>query len=52
MKSSIRFVQLKNIFMSISFFIHYDFLKRNRIETDVFNFAIANIFSQQNENDN
>ena len=46
------FRQLKNIFMSISFLIHYDLLKRNRMETDVFNFAVASILSQQNENDN
>ena len=46
------FRQLKNIFMSISFFIHYDFLKRNRMETDVFNFAVADILSQQNKNNN
>ena len=38
--------------MSISLFIHYDFLKRNRVKTDVFNFAVASILSQQNENDN
>ena len=46
------FRQFKNIFMSTSFFTHYDLLKRNRVETDVFNFTIANILSQQNENDN
>ena len=46
------FHQLKNIFMSIFLFIHYNFLKRNRVETDVFNFAVANIFNQQNENEN
>ena len=34
------------------FFTHYNFLKRNRVETDVFNSAIASIFSQQNENNN
>ena len=39
------FRQLKNIFMSIFFLTHYDFLKRNRVETDVFNFAVASIFS-------
>ena len=46
------FRQLKNIFMLICLFIHYDLLKRNRMKTDVFNFVIANIFTQQNENDN
>ena len=46
------FRQLKNIFMSISFLIHYDFLKRNRVKNDVFNFAVAGDFNQQNENDN
>ena len=46
------FRQLRNIFMSISFLIHYDLLKRNRVKTDVFNFAVASILSQQNENDN
>ena len=46
------FRQLKNIFMSISLFTHYNFLKRNRVKTDVFNFAVANILNQQNENEN
>ena len=46
------FRQLKNIFMSISLFIHYDFLKRNRMKIDVLNFIVASILSQQNENDN
>ena len=46
------FCQLRNIFMSISFLIHYDLLKRNRMKTDVFNFTVAGILSQQNENDN
>ena len=46
------FRQLRNIFMSIFLFTHYDPLKRNRMKTDVFNFAVASIFSQQNENDN
>ena len=46
------FCQFRNIFMSTSFFIHYDFLKRNWMKSDVFNFAVANILSQQNENDN
>ena len=46
------FRQLRNIFMSTSLLIHYDLLKRNRVKTDVFNFAVASIFSQQNENDN
>ena len=39
------FRQLKNVFMSIFFFIHYDFLKRNRMKTDVFNFVNAGILS-------
>ena len=34
------------------FFIHYDSLKRNRVKIDVFNFAVASILNQQNENDN
>ena len=34
------------------FFIHYDFFKKTRIKIDVFNFAIANILNQQNENEN
>ena len=46
------FRQLKNVFISISLFTHYDFLKRNRMKTDVFNFAIASILNQQNENNN
>ena len=46
------FCQFKNTFMSISFFIHYDLLKRNRMKTDVFNFIVAGILSQQNENNN
>ena len=46
------FRQFRNIFMSIFFLIHYDLLKRNRVETDVFNFVVAGILSQQNENDN
>ena len=46
------FHQLCNIFMSISFLIHYDFFKKIRVKTDVFNFIVASIFSQQNENDN
>ena len=46
------FRQFRNIFMSISFFTHYDFLKRNRVETDISNFTVASILSQQNENDN
>ena len=46
------FRQFKNIFMSTSLFIHYDFLKRNRVKTDVFNFVITDILSQQNKNDN
>ena len=46
------FRQLKNVFMSISLFIHYNSLKRNRMKIDVFNFAIANILNQQNENNN
>ena len=46
------FRQLRNIFMSISLLIHYDLLKKNRMKTDAFNFAVAGIFSQQNENDN
>ena len=40
------FRQLKNIFMSTSFFIHYNFLKRNRVKIDVFNFVIASILNQ------
>ena len=46
------FCQLKNIFISISLFIYYGFLKRNRTKIDIFNFAIVKIFSQQNKNDN
>ena len=46
------FRQLRNIFMSVSLFTHYDSLKRNRVKTDVFNFAVASILNQQNENDN
>ena len=46
------FRQLCDIFMSTFFFIHYDFFKKIRVKTDVFKFAIANIFSQQNENEN
>ena len=46
------FRQLRDIFMLIFFFTHYDFLKRNRVKTDVSNFAVASILSQQNENDN
>ena len=46
------FRQLRNIFISISFIIHYDFLKRNRVKIDVSNFAVAGIFNQQNKNDN
>ena len=46
------FRQFKNIFMLISFFTHYDLLKRNRVKTDVSNFAVASILSQQNKNDN
>ena len=46
------FRQLKDIFMSISFFTHYDLLKRNWMKTDVFNFAVASILNQQNKNDN
>ena len=46
------FRQLCDIFMSTSFLIHYDFFKKIRMKTDVFNFAIANIFNQQNENKN
>ena len=40
------FRQLRNIFMSIFLFIYYDFLKRNRMKINVFNFAVTNIFSQ------
>ena len=46
------FCQLKSIFMLIFFLIYYDFLKRNRVKTDISNFVVANIFNQQNENDN
>ena len=46
------FRQLKNIFISIFLFTHYDFLKKNWVETDISNFVIASIFSQQNENKN
>ena len=46
------FRQLKNIFMSISLLTYYNFLKRNQMKTDASNFAVANILSQQNENDN
>ena len=46
------FRQFKNIFMSISFFTHYDFLKRNWVKTDAFNSTIASILNQQDENNN
>ena len=46
------FRQFCDIFMSTSFFIHYDFFKKIQMKTDVFNFAIANIFNQQDENEN
>ena len=46
------FRQLRNIFMSISFLTHYDPLKRNRMKTDIFNFVVASILNQQNENNN
>ena len=46
------FRQFCDIFMSIFLFIHYDFFKKIRMKIDVFNFAVANIFSQQNENEN
>ena len=46
------FRQFCDIFMSIFLFIHYDFFKKIWMKTDVFNFAIANIFSQQNKNEN
>ena len=46
------FFQLKDIFMSISLFTHYDFLKRNRVKIDAFSFVVANILSQQNKNNN
>ena len=45
------FRQLKDIFISI-FFLHYDFLKRNRVKIDAFNFAVASILNQQNKNNN
>ena len=46
------FRQLCDIFMSTSLFIHYNLFKKIRMKTDVFNFAIASILSQQNENKN
>ena len=52
MKSSRYFVSSKIFLCRFLFFTYYDFLKRNRVKTDVFNFVVANIFNQQNENDN
>ena len=46
------FRQFKDIFISVSFLTHYDLLKRNRVKTDVSNFAVADILSQQNKNNN
>ena len=46
------FPQMKNIFMSVFLFIYYDLLKRKWVKTDISNFAVASIFSQQNENNN
>ena len=46
------FHQLCDIFMSTFLFIHYDFFKKIQVKIDVFNFAIANIFSQQDKNKN
>ena len=44
MKLSKRFVSSR-IFLCQLYFIHYDFLKRNWIEIDVFNFAVTSIFN-------
>ena len=46
------FHQFCDIFMSASFFIYYDFFKKTWVKIDVFNFAIADILSQQNKNEN
>ena len=46
------FHQLCDIFMSISLLTHYDFSKKTRIKTNIFNFVVASILSQQNENEN
>ena len=46
------FRQLRDIFISTPLFTHYDLLKKNRMETDASNFAVANILNQQNRNDN
>ena len=39
------FCQLKNIFMSISFFTHYNLLKSNWVKIDILNFIIASILN-------
>ena len=46
------FHQLCDIFMSIFLFTHYDLFKKIRMKTDVSNFVVADILSQQNENEN
>ena len=46
------FRQFCDIFISTFLFIHYDFFKKTRVKTNVFNFAIANILNQQNKNEN
>ena len=46
------FRQLKDIFMSTFLFIHYNLWKRNRMKTDIFNFAVTGILNQQNEHNN
>ena len=40
------FHQFKHIFISISPFIYYNFLKRNRMKINISNFVVANILSQ------
>ena len=41
-----------DIFIFISLFCHYNSKKKMRIKIDFFNFAIADIFSQQNDDEN
>ena len=46
-KAEQAFCQLRDILILISLFTHYNFLKKNRVEIDVSNFAVASIFNQE-----
>ena len=45
-------VSIAEFFMFVSLLCHFDLVKKVRVETDNFNFAIVDILNQQNDDEN